>query len=172
MATQRLTLAKISGVSAKVVGERFRLWEELTMQERELDRVAREVDRFAIVLRDHAHLPPVTYFAEWTDLWSMGDLVPGLGQLSAVVVEGRRFEACCHDIPVAVKATTIHGAETQEAGWLRSRIQEAKDAWGKLALASVLVVLREPLGALVTDEELLDSQTSVPHRLAAGLEQE
>ncbi len=172
MATQRLTLAKISGASAKVVNERFRHWEELTKQERELDRVAREVDRFAVALGDHAHLPPVTYFAQWTDLWSMGDLVPGLGQHSAAVVEGRRFEACFHDIPVAVKATTINGAETQEASWLRSRIQEAEESWGSLAQASVLVVLREPLGALVTDEELLESQTSVPRWLAASLELE
>jgi hypothetical protein len=171
MATQRLILAKISGAAAEKVAEQFRRWEQLAADSRNLDHLSRAVDHFAETLCAHAHRPPVTYFAQWIDLWSMGDFVPGLGRDQSVVVGTGRFEACCHDLPVAVSATTIDGAVSQETLWLKNRINEAEQAWADLASASVLVILREPLGSMVTDEELLASQLSVPPWLSAVLEE-
>jgi len=169
MATQRLTIAKVGGRSAQLVAAQFQNWQRHANEDRSPSEVSAAVDRFAAQLRDNAHCPPILYFAEWIDQWSMGDLVPGLGDDSAVVVAGSRFEACCHKPPIAMRATTINGQEAQEVRWLRSRIQEAENAWSELTQEAVIIVLREPLGALVSDEELTESLGSIPPWLASQL---
>lgn len=162
MATQRVTMAKIAGRSAAIVAQSFRRWQE-TRQEDEFPAAVRDaVDTFADQLRANAHVPPVVFFAEWVDLWSMGDLIPGLGDERAVVIGGTRYQACCHQPPVSFKTTTIVGEPSQESQWLKRRLEEATDAWEPLARDAVIVVLRESLGALVTDEELADSLDTVP----------
>jgi hypothetical protein len=167
MATQRLIVTKIGGQAAQVVAELFQAWQHHVTADRSPSEISSAVDGFAEQLIAHAHCPPILYFAQWIDLWSMGDLVPGLGNDRALVVAGRRFEACFHKPPVAVRTTTINGEEAQETCWLRNHLREAEFAWSELAPEAVIVVLREPLGALVTDEVLVESFRASPPWLAA-----
>jgi hypothetical protein len=162
MATQRLIVAKIGGRSALLVEELFRRWERRATEDRTPSEISSDVDEFAQQLIAHGHCPPILYFAQWIDLWSMGDLVPGLGDKRAIVVAGRQFETCCHRPPIEMRWALIGGKQTQETRWLRGRIREAEMAWSKVVADGVIVVLREPLGALVTDEELTDSLRSIP----------
>jgi hypothetical protein len=46
--------------------------------------------------------------------------------------------------------------------WLSKRLQEACRAWKPLVTNAVIVIVREPLGAIVEDEELMKSLESVP----------
>ena len=167
MATQRLTIAKVGGRSAQLVLALFQAWQRRATEDRSSSEILAAIDMFVEQLRDHAHCPPILYFTDWIDQWSMGDLVPGLGNKSAIVVAGNRFEACCHKPPISMRTTTIQGQEAQETRWLRSRIQEAENAWSELTQEAVIIVIREPLGALVSDEELVESLGSTPPWLAS-----
>jgi hypothetical protein len=109
-------------------------------------------------MRAHAHAPPIFYFAEWIDMWSMGDLVPGLHKCPAVI-SGSRYQASCHQLPIRFKAKK--GAE-QESRWLECRLEEAEDAWKPVVKEAVIVIMREPLGALVSDEDVEASLNVAP----------
>ena len=162
MATQRVTVAKVAGAAAAAVADRFRGWWGSRQGDTFPPAVREEVDRFALAFRAHAAAPPVVYFSEWIDHWSMGDVVPALGQPGAEVVAGDRFEACCHRLPVTVNAPTWGGEPAQETEWLAARVREATAAWAAIAPEGVLVVLREVIGGTVTDDELVASLESVP----------
>jgi hypothetical protein len=162
MATQRVTVAKVAGAAGAAVADRFRAWRAARQGDTFPPAIRAEVDRFALSLRAHAASPPVVYFSEWIDHWSMGDVVPALGQPGAEVVAGDRFEACCHRPPVTVHAPTWGGEPVQEAEWLAARVREAGDAWSRIAPEGVLVVLREVIGATVTDDALVAALTSAP----------
>ena len=149
----------------------FHAWQKVAAEDRSPSEFAVAIDAFATRLREHANYPPVLYFAEWIDLWSMGDLVPGLGDEQSVTVASSRFEVACHRSPIRIQATTIAGEETQETRWLRNRIQEAQDAWSNMTQESVIIVLREVFGGLVADEELVESLGSTPSWLSSQLAQ-
>ncbi|MDR3637140.1 MAG: hypothetical protein P4L84_25275 [Isosphaeraceae bacterium] len=86
MAAQRVTIAKVGGVAANFIMGRLQGWAaaRLTRDPHEWDaeqwpkHVRREVDAFADGLRAHALVPPVVHFVEWSDLWSMGDVLDRL----------------------------------------------------------------------------------------------
>lgn len=164
MATQRITLAKIGGAAGRHVAAKFARWFADGRDNEFPAAVQRNIDRFAAALRANP-VPPVVYFAEWIDLWSMGDLVPGLGTDTASVVIGERFWASCHEMPVTLSALTIAGEFPQETQWLAARLREAEDAWAELAPDAVLVVLREVLDGTVLDSDLTESLTTIPRWL-------
>ena len=162
MAAQRVTVAKVAGAAAAAVADQFRTWWAARQGNTFPTAVRAEVDRCALALRAYATAPPVVYFSEWIDQWSMGDVVPALGQPDAEVVSGDRFEACCHRPPVTVHAPTWGGEPVQATEWLAARVREASAAWAKIAPDGVLVVLREVTGGTVTDDELVASLEDVP----------
>jgi hypothetical protein len=162
MATQRVMLAKIGGAAADAIARQFRVWEQSREGEEFPVETQRAVDKFAEALRAHAAEPPVVYFSQWIDMWSMSNLVPELGNRHAVSICGRRYWACCHRKPIRFKPDIIADEPTQESKWLRRRLKEAKDAWGDLVPEWVIVVLREPLGPLISDDEIAASQERVP----------
>jgi hypothetical protein len=67
-----------------------------------------------------------------------------------------------HRAPIRFQSEIIANEPTQESKWLRRRLKEAKDAWGELVPEWVIVVVREPLGALISDDEIAASQKRVP----------
>jgi hypothetical protein len=74
---QKLTLAKVSGSSAELIARQLRVW-CADRCAHDLERpfppaVRRGVDALALLLREHCAKPPVIYFTEWIDPWSMGD---------------------------------------------------------------------------------------------------
>ena len=82
MATQRITIAKVGGAAAETILDQLRVWsaarrainpDQWSPDQWPLD-VKRRAGCLVRQLRAHAHELPVIYFAEWMDMWSMGDL--------------------------------------------------------------------------------------------------
>jgi len=167
MAIQRVILAKIGGAAANVVARQFERWERTQVDDEFPPDVQFTVDNFAEQLRANAAQPPIVYFAEWIDMWSMGNTVPELGNKGASAIIGRKYWACCHAAPIGFKTTTIGDEPPQESYWLKRRLEEAADAWDELVPEWVIVLLREPLGGSVLDDELLASLKVVPNWLTA-----
>ncbi|HEY8503670.1 MAG TPA: hypothetical protein VIL46_03755 [Gemmataceae bacterium] len=178
MVTQRLTLAKIARAAGDAVLRRVREWasarqtgnpSEWSSEQWPAD-VRREVDAFASRLRANGHLPPVVYFAEWADSWSMFDtfdrwLTPP-GETAPLKVCGDRAKLYAYRLPdggVLVDRLRQSGrAQWVEEKWLRRRLREAVNSWGKIAPVGVIILVREPTGPSVLDEELRASLDHVP----------
>jgi hypothetical protein len=169
MATQRVSLAKIGGAAARVVARQFELWEQTQVDGEFPPEVQFSLDNFAEKLRANSCDLPIVYFAEWIDMWSMGNLVPELGNERATAIIGRSYWACCHAPPIVFKTTTIDGDPPQESHWLKRRLDEATDAWDEVVPEWVIVLLREPLAGTVLDNELLASLSVVPTWLSGLL---
>lgn len=149
MATQRLMVATLAGQSAVAVAARFERWRSVP------DPAA--LDRLCASIREHALSLPVVYFAEWVDRWLMGDLVPGPG-----AVEGRRFQATSLSPGQAAEWADRCGSQFAEQCWLATRLREAAAGWGRVANPYAVVVVREAVGASVTDEEVRAAADYVP----------
>ncbi len=136
--------------------------------------VRRRADAFAEQLRTHALSLPVLYFAEWADLWSMGDLFASLltppDGSRPLIIHADRFELYGYGLPDSGRLVHhLTGAGPQqfvEYGWFVEHLQKAIRAWQELVDRATLVVLREVVGGLVTDEELSDSLSLVPDWLS------
>jgi hypothetical protein len=187
MATQRITIAKIAGRAASVVRTRFAEWSAArTVRDPSLWSAdqwpadcRRAVDAFAARLRAEAHVPPVVYFSEHVDLWSMGDLfdryLPTGGDLR--VVMGDEFVLTCYSLPDGgtlgsrLEDRSGQGAadeHPQEHHWFRARLSEAVRAWDPLCGEAVLVLLRQILEGSVTDEEMKQSLLRAPPWVELG----
>jgi hypothetical protein len=162
MPTQRVTLAKIGGLAADAIEHQFELWSRQKSGEDYPENIQQSVDEFAEILRLHAAKPPVVYFSEWIDMWSMGDLILGFGNAPVTKVDGIVYQACCHRPPICFKSTRIGDEPTQESEWLLHRLREAENAWGELVPNYVIVVLRRVVGGLVEDGEIEAAQQSLP----------
>jgi hypothetical protein len=179
---QRITVAKVGGLAADVLARRLREWSaaRLTSDPNEWSSdqwpgpVRHAADRFADHLRAHAPAPPVGYWVEWVDLWSMGDtcarwLTPPDGPMP-LVVYADRVQLYAYSLPDAGRLAQ-HLAEAgpqqfPESDWLVGRLREAIGAWEGLVARSVLVLLRQVVGEAVTDEQLLASLEHVPEWLS------
>lgn len=163
MATQRITIAKIAGRAAAAVRERFAAWAAVP------DLAA--ANSFAARLREEAHVPPVLFFAEYIDLWSMGDLLHDeLRPLADIVaICGGRFEQFCCPLPLRDGFQQLKDkTQFDEQQWFRQFIAEAAKAWEPMCGPAVLVLLREVLGATVTDEEVRGGLERVPTWIGGG----
>jgi hypothetical protein len=156
MATQRLTLATLAGDAGRAVSALFRAWRSTSAVGVEA-APGLAIDELGERLRSNGAALPVVYFCEWIDRWLMGDQVPGPG-----VIAGRRFQASCMSPEEAVEWAGRCGGQFPEQLWLAARLREAAEAWRPAVGPSVVVVLREVLGASSTDEEVLASLHGVP----------
>jgi hypothetical protein len=167
MPTQRVTLAKIGGLAADAIERQFALWSSRRIGDSYPEHVRRSLDEFAISLCAHASKPPVVYFSQWIDMWSLGDLLPGLGDDRAATIDGIKYQACCHRPPIRFRTTIIGDDPPQESNWLVNRLREAEDAWAELVPNYIIVVVREVVGGLVEDNEMDAAQEHVPDWLTA-----
>ncbi len=136
--------------------------------------VRNRADAFADRLRSHALSLPVLYFAEWADPWSMGDLFTRL--LSAPdgphpsIIHANRFDVYGYGLPdrgrLAQHLARAGPQQFVESEWFVWHLQEAIRACQEQVDPAALVVLREVVGGLVTDEELGDSLPLVPDWLS------
>jgi hypothetical protein len=182
--TQRITVAKVGGAAADVTVRRLREWSAARLttdpdewsNEQWPEQVRHAADQFADRLRSNAVAPPVVYFVEWVDMWSMGDLfshwlTPPDGP-TPFVVHADRFELYAYSIPdagrLARHLASAGAQQFEESDWFVARLREAGGAWQGLVERSVLVVLRQVVGALVSDEELLVSLDRTPDWLSDG----
>lgn len=150
MATQRITLAKVVGRAAPLLGNR--------LSQRE--KVEFRIRPFAETLRANSMRPPVVYFGEWIDSWSMGGIVPALDMPGAVVIREGSFEACCHPLPIQFDRSML--GDALESDWLRARVAEAEATWSDVGQPAVLIIIREVFGGSILDEEWLAGFHSVP----------
>ncbi|MBX9579722.1 MAG: hypothetical protein K2X87_05380 [Gemmataceae bacterium] len=149
MATQRLTAATLAGPAATAVAARFERWRAVP------DPAA--VDQLCETIRGHALSLPVVYFAEWVDRWLMGDSIPGPGK-----VEGRQVQATCLSPTQATTWADRCGRQFAEQGWLAARLREAAAGWGPRVQPLAVVVTREVVGPMTTDDEVVASLSGVP----------
>ncbi|MHB1556185.1 MAG: hypothetical protein ACYC61_01770 [Isosphaeraceae bacterium] len=183
MASQRVTIAKVGGIATNVLGQRLRRW-AAAREAMEPDEwtsaqwppsVRAEVDSFADQLRVRGCSLPVVHFVEWSDLWSMGDLFsrwltpPGGSPLR--IAFGNRFEVYGYALPDGrrlQRALTVGPQQFPEYDQFVARLREAVGAWEELLEQAIVIVLREVVGGLVTDEEFLASMSVVPDWISGG----
>lgn len=151
MATQRMIVATIAGETGQMVAGLFRKWHS-TRAVGQPDTVQSAVDKFAEQLRARGGIPPVVYYCEWFDCWSMGDDIH-FGK----VIEGKQFEASCGSRPEAAAWIEQCGNQFPGQQWLATRLREAAEAWQTLAEPATIVILRQVLGPSYTDEEVMAS---------------
>jgi hypothetical protein len=182
LATQRITVAKVGGTAADAVARRLRQWSAARLttnpdewsNEQWPEQVRHAADQFADQLRANGLAPPVVYFVEWADMWSMGDLFTDWLQPPdaplPLIIHGDQFQLYAYGLPDGGRlAEHLAGAGPQqvpESEWLVGRLREAVGAWEGLVERSVLVVLRQTVGGSVSNEELLDSLDAVPSWLS------
>jgi hypothetical protein len=184
VATQRITVTKIGGAAADEILPKLREWSaaraaadrNASAREQWPPEVRRQADGLADHLRANSFASPVVYFAEWVDMWSMGDLfsqwlTPPDGPVP-FAIHADRFEVFGYGLPDGDRlARHLAGAGPQqlaEQDWYVRRLREAVEAWQKLVERAVLVVLRQVMEGSVTDEEIRVSLEHVPEWLAAG----
>lgn len=151
MALQRMTVATIAGEAGRRVAGLFRKWHSIQAAGGQ-GTLRCVVDEFAEQLRDRGGIPPVVYFCEWFDYWSMGDLIH-FGN----AVEGKQFEIRYGSRRESMSWIERCADQFPEQQWLAMRLREASEAWQSLAEAATIVILRQVLGPSHTDEEVMDS---------------
>ena len=173
LASQRIIIAKLGGLSGDIALQRLSAWSSARnavnpnewSPEQWPDQVRQEADEFAERLREHGFALPVCYFAEWADLWSMGDLFsrwltppncPG-----PVSVYANRFEVFAYGLPddgcLANCLAAAGAQQSPETDWFIARLREAVSAWELLVPSATLVVIRSVVGRSASDEEVVVS---------------
>lgn len=177
MPTQRIVVAKLSGMAGDAALETFRRWNRARLvdspnewaPDQWPDALLREADAWADQLRQHGHLPPVTFFAEFVDLWAGCKPWETLGaeEFGLLQMCGQRWELFCIASPLCAPATKRLRRDARRGqfdenkifGWLTLA---ADRAWAALIERGAIVFLRLVLGAMVEDHEMAASQKSVP----------
>jgi hypothetical protein len=183
MASQRITIAKIAGLSGEIALERLSAWAAARNTDdpntwfpgQWPDHVRREVDDFAGRLREHGFALPVCYFAEWADMWSMGDTIeqwltpPNCPKPGWKIPNGsrpiwlysNRFQVYAYALPddgqLAKDLAAPGPQQFDETDWFVARLREAVSAWGNMVPRATLVAMRYIVGDTALDEAVTAS---------------
>lgn len=136
----------------------------------------KEMDAFASSLRSNGHKPPVVYFSEHVDLWSMGDLFrrsfPSSDHHELIELHSDRGVLWCYPLPDggtlsdllrrSSRLKRIRERNPQEDRWFTAHLLEATLAWEGIVDVAAIVLLREVFGGLVEDSEIGESLTTIP----------
>jgi hypothetical protein len=176
MPTQRVAIAKIAGAAGKAVAAMFQRWQGA----RTLDPdepgcmaaeqwpapVRREMQAFAAGLRANSSRPPVVFFEEHVDMWSIG------GEFDLVFPRHRGFynvmadneDLLCYRMPDRgrllgcltswLRRKHVRERNPQECKWYLLNLREACMAWDSVVNDAAIVVMRQVLGGLVEDSEI------------------
>lgn len=182
MASQRITIAKLAGVSGEIALKRMTAWSSarnvadpnLWAPEQWPDHVRQQADEFAERVRQYGLALPVCHFVEWADLWSPGDLIsrwltpPNCSK--PISVHADRFEVFAYSLPDDNRlANYLAAAGPQqfiETDWFIARLLEAVRSWEKLVASATLVVLRKVVDGCALDEEVEASLKVIPEWLS------
>jgi hypothetical protein len=170
---QIVTVAKVVGRSSRAVIGAFQRWSASRVpapQEPTLAEPSQwpadcrdEMRQLASDLRATAARPPVVFYNEHVDMWSMGDVFrkafpsggsqlheaesdDGMSVLCYAIADDDRLQAHLHR-----ELSREHFAE--ETRWYLRVVQQAASAWHPSAQAAIVVV-RQVVGGLVMDEEV------------------
>jgi hypothetical protein len=182
VASQRITVAKIGGVSADVVEQRLREWSAARRtdepdewsSEQWPEDVRKQADDFADRLRAHALAPPVVHYVEWSDMWSGGDLfgrwLKPSDNLMPLAVYANQYEIFGYALPDGgglSRHLAAPGPQQWEVSdWFVGRLREAVGAWQELVERAVVIVLRQVVQGSVLDEEVTASLKCLPDWLS------
>ena len=182
---QIVTVARIAGEASKVVHRTFQRWfearvfsvDEPTLVEPEqwpADFRA-EMGQFAERIRANATQPPIVFWNEHQDMWSMGDVFqtafPTNGSPLYEVESDEALSLLCYAIPDGNALNEHLGRElrgkrlAEETKWYLRVLQQAASAWHPLVEEAVIVVLRRVVGGLVTDDEVFEACHLLPNWL-------
>lgn len=182
MASQRITIAKISGLGGDIALQRLAAWSSARnaadancwCPEQWPDRIRQEGDDFAVRLRAHGLALPVCYFGEWADRWSTGNLfsrwlTPPNGP-GPLWVYANQFEIFAYALPDEGRLARYLGAagpqQFEETNWFIARLQEAVGAWDEVAPRATIVVLRYVVDGSTLDEDATASLNTLPQWLS------
>lgn len=182
MASQRITIAKVGGVAADRAARWLGDWSALRKTNNPNQRSSaqwpedarQKADDLADRVRAHAFAPPVVYFSEWADLWSMGDmfehwLMPP-DAATPLVIHANRFEVYGYTLPDSGRlAHYLANAGPQqwtETEWFVCRLREAVAAWQERVARAALLVLRHVVGSSALDEDVAASLRIEPRWLS------
>jgi len=173
LASQRITIVKLGGVSADIALQRLGGWAgarridnpNLWSPEQWPEQLRNEADDFAERLRTHGFALPVIHFVEWADMWSMGDLfvrwLTPPDCPSPIGVHANRFELFAYSLPDGGRLAEYLAAagpqQWAETDWFVARLREAVEAWQKRVERAALVVLRYVVDASALDKEVMTS---------------
>lgn len=183
MATQRMVVAKIGGAAG------FAAMQSLLHLRSSLEsgrgsnhhngqhlKGLQALKTFVTSLRANSSTPPVVFFAEYVDFWSMGDDIqrcfPRRRSPSTVKASHDEFEVFGYRLPDGgalqrhvtrlLRARAVNEPAAQERRWLLSIVRHALDSWGALVQDGALVVVRELLGGLLEDSDIEKALEGVP----------
>ena len=180
LASQRITIAKLAGVSGEIALQRFGTWSSarnaanpnLWSPEQWPAPMRNEADDFAERLRANGLALPVCHFVEWASLWSMGDLFsrwltpPNCAE--PLAVHGDRFEIFVYALPdggrLAEYLSAAGPQQFTETDWFIARLLEAVTAWDKMVANATLVVMRSVVSGSALDEEVTACLRTWLHR--------
>jgi hypothetical protein len=190
MATQRVIVAKIGGPSGDAVFQRLR---KCRVQSRSSSgkphrdegkdsEANADLRRLVSSLRSHAHTPPVVFFSEYADCWSMGDVFDRpFGDCHGrriLRIDGGSLKFIAYRLPdgghlervVRSQLRRKHARERtpQETSWYLMILLECLLSWEGPATDAVLVLIRDIKGGLVMDSEVEEAMNHVPKWLAAN----
>lgn len=173
MASQKVTILAVGGTLGGEIWNQAQRWSDMrtTVDPNEWDPeqwpwpVREQIDQLAESLLTEAFTPPVLYWSQHVDLWSMGDVFQrpmAIGSAESTYLLTNRFELYCRH---------IHGGEkvprnvniADEYRWLESHLQEAGTAWAGLVAERVVILIREPMGGFWTDDDVMDSLNQRPN---------
>jgi hypothetical protein len=169
MPTQRLSVARIGGAAGEAIWSQMRQWAAVE-QEHEGEIVIPQADDLAIAIKQHDSNPPTLYFAEWIDLYSSGNrfteiFTDMIGE-DPLFASGVRHEILCPASLEDNRRSRGHRNSKRrqwpEERWYASRLAEAATAWLEIVPEAVVIVVREPLGPLYTDDEVIESLNLAP----------
>jgi hypothetical protein len=183
-----MTIAKIGGAAgfaalSALYGLHCSLEAERVRSPRGAKRARNEegLSRFMASLRANSSIPPVIFFAEYIDSWSMGDVfdrcfprrrIPNIVRLSRDELElvGYRLPdagALQRNASRILRTKAVREPAGQEKRWFLSTLLHAVDAWDDLVPDGALVVFREILGGLLEDTEIAKASETVPQWITA-----
>lgn len=177
MASQRMIVAKVGGEAAVSLFDRFRNFDPQGTPLRG-DRDSRsggELQHFVSCLRAHSHCPPVLFYAEYVDMWSMGDVFTrpfaGCNRRRFLQVEDG-IELMVYRLPdkgrlertirAALRSKRARSAQWQETRLYLTILLESVLSWEEIKGKTAVVVVRDVHGSLVLDEDVIRSMKHVP----------
>jgi hypothetical protein len=127
-------------------------------------------------LRANGSQPPILYYCEYADMWSMGDMFESIikvtGEGASVILSvGDMQVICCpvlygEDKPetISLRLRTLVSLPhmPKETRWLVNKIDEATEAWEQLNSRAVIIISRRVVGTTVLDSEVWESLHVLP----------
>jgi len=183
MATQRVIIAKIAGASASALFAQFstscaggigapaqRSQEGSACPERHSN-----LRQLMNSVRSHAEAPPVVFYVEYIDMWSMGDVFReafsacSKRHLVHIVADDLELMLYClpdngcleQHIRSALQKNRKCATDAQETRWFLTLLQEALLSWRLVTEDTALLVMRIVSGPLMCDDQVERSFSEV-----------